>query len=50
MRNGLVVHAPATANDLEPTLVDQIPHDVAFLLALTLPPFPQEGGFDVDEP
>ena len=46
---GLVVHAPAAADELQPALVDQILHRGDHLLVLLKVPAPEEGRLHVDE-
>lgn len=47
---GLVVHAPATRNEFQPTRGRQLPHKLLRTKALLIPPFLEEGGLHIAEP
>ena len=44
-----VVHAPATGDEFQSTLVDELSHFRAHRIGLLVPPTPEEGHFNVDE-
>lgn len=50
VRNGLVVHAPSTTDELQATLVHQHSDLLLHSVILFVPPFGEESGLDVNEP